>query len=81
MAGLTGSLLKLIAGIEQEDLPHHGLGEFLKLRRVAGLADLTSHIGGLFRRRCPLGEEDPPKSKESYKQSHTNPMFHLSLLC
>jgi hypothetical protein len=48
MARLTRFLLKLIPGIEQKDLPHHGLGEFLKLRCVASLADLAPNIGRLF---------------------------------
>ena len=50
MAGLAGLLLKIITGIEQKDLPHLCLGEFLKLRGVAGLADLSAYVGGFLSR-------------------------------
>jgi len=50
MTGLAGLLLLIVASVEEKDLPHHGLGEFLKLRGVTGLADLVPDVGRLFRR-------------------------------
>ena len=51
MAGLAGLFLKIVAGIEEENFPHLGFREFLKLGGVAGLADLSAHIGRLRGRR------------------------------
>ncbi len=48
VAGLAGLLLLIVASVEEKDLPHHGLGEFLKLRGVASLADLIACICSLL---------------------------------
>jgi hypothetical protein len=50
VTGLTRLLLKIVASIEEEDFPHLGFREFLKLRGMAGLADLSAYIGGLLSR-------------------------------
>jgi len=48
MTGLAGLPFKLISSIEEKDLSHHGLGEFLELWGMAGLADLAANGGGLL---------------------------------
>jgi len=50
MTGLARLLFKISARIEYKDLPHHGLGEFLKLRGVTGLADLVARVSGFLSR-------------------------------
>jgi len=48
VATLASLFLKIIAGIEEEYLPHLGFRELLELGGMAGLADLGPHIGGFL---------------------------------
>jgi len=68
MAGLAGLSFKIIAGIEQENLPHQSLGKFFKLRGVASLADFVPDVGGFL---CRLGFCGPKgMAKEKKKEPH-----------
>jgi hypothetical protein len=45
VAALAGLPLLFVARVEEKDLPHHRLREFLELRRVTGFADFVADIG------------------------------------
>jgi len=70
MTGLAGLLLLIVASVEEKDLPHHGLGEFLKLRGVTGLADLVSCIGGLLSGLSLCGPNRMGEEKKERRSYH-----------
>jgi hypothetical protein len=78
VTGFTGLLFHPIAGVEKEDLPHHGLGKFLELRRVAGLAYLTAYVCGLLSSptlRGPTGFGEC--QEQDQKQNGRKKLFHI----
>ncbi len=68
VAALTCLLLKIVAGIEEEDLAHPRLREFLELRRVTGFADLSAYVGGLCHRGGFCGPNR--MGKENQEEPH-----------
>lgn len=78
MTGLADLPLQITAGIGQKNLPHHGLGKFLKLRGVAGLADLVAHVGRFLRRLSLSGPKGgAQEKKERPNEGGGNQLFHI----
>jgi len=64
VTGFARLFFKIVAGVEQKNLAHQCLGEFLELGRVAGLADLSSYVRGFLRRLHFCRPEGMSKEKK-----------------
>jgi hypothetical protein len=62
----AGPFFRLIARVEQENFPHHGLGKFFKGGRVASLANFIADIGGRGRLRwfCFRRPDNPKRKRQ-----------------